>query len=322
MRTGILSNLLLFFLLFCEVGFGAGASLCDSSNRCRVLELLRIHSPNEFTCRVDQWKGIDRLKLRVTIRDLPIPEDPTASDQIRQTIEELLKHSGQIVLKNIQSRNYFRIFADVETDRNDLLDALRKQGLIRPVPAKQAKEEIEAIERPVPLSFSAGRLRPGKFEPAPAAVRSQPVYTGRSLKKLLDTEVDLSGLDSNTTLQEALEVIRLAFEPPLPLAIVWNDLQQNLFIDSETPIGVDGLTKIPLKLALELILSSVSAGTGRPVVLHGDTVLLIVSPEFAARQMKTQVYDVHELAGIPIFADEYGGSSGRTSYSNSGGSGR
>ena len=82
------------------------------------------------------------------------------------------------------------------------------------------------------------------------------------------------------------------------------------------------MTRIPLKLALELILSSASQGLGRPVVLQQDTILLVVSAQFAARQMKTHVYDIHELAAIPILIDEYSGGAGGASYSNSGGSGR
>ena len=111
MQSHVVSNLFLFSLFFCEITFGAGESLNDSSNRCRFLELIRMHSQNEFTCRVVQWKGIERLKLRVTIRNLSIPEDVVIADRIQQWIENRLKNSRNIVLQDIQSRNYFRIIA-------------------------------------------------------------------------------------------------------------------------------------------------------------------------------------------------------------------
>lgn len=290
---------------------------------CRVLEVIQIHKSGEFTCRVDRWKGIDDLKLRVMIRNFSPPEEKKAADQIQQWLEESLKSSQKIMLKNIRDRNYFRVMADVQIDQIDLIEAVQRDGLIQPVKSEPDKtEEILPVKEFTLPAYSPARLPAKETRTNLTKPERRPLYSKESLEQILYAEVDLSGLDSNTPLKEALELIRLSVDPPLPLVIVWNDLQQTLFLDPETPIRVDGFTKIPLKLAIELILSSVSAGPSRPVLLQEDRLLLVVSSRFAARRMRPAVFDIGELAAIPIFVDEFTSGVGRSSNSNSPGSGR
>ena len=293
------------------------------SGSCRVLELIRMNHPNEFTCRVDRWWGIDDLRLRVTVRDLSIPEDQSLAERMEKRIEDILNGSPAVRLENVHSRNYFRVIADVQIDHADLVETLQKEGLAPPVkkiPEKPAEGlPAETLSQ---SAYPVNRVYPKEVRQPAEKPAVRPPYSRQGLENILNAEVDLTGLDSNTSLKEALEVIRLSFHPPLPMVVLWNDLIQNLYIDPETPIGVGGLGRIPLKLALELILSSVSPGRGRPVVLQEDTLLLIVSSQFAQRMLRPRVYDIGELANIPVFADEPGIGGGTNSYSNSGSSGR
>lgn len=313
-------TVLIASLLPYGTSYGSSDSFAASDSRCRVLEVIRIHSRQEFTCRVDRWKGIDNLRLRVTIRNVSIPEEVTAREQAMEWLRSHLESSRYIILRNIEPRNYFRVVADVQTDRVDLLEGMLKKGLIRP---QESVSEKQLLTQVPPLNGSFQNHPPSKDIPIPLDKRqSKPLYSKAALEKVLSSEIDLSGLDSNASLREALEMIRLSVDPPLPMVIVWNDLQQTLLLDPETPIGVGGLTKIPLKLAIELILSSVSSGAERPVVLQENTVLLIVSSRFAAGRMNPGVYNISELAGIPVFVDEYSSGVQQSPLSNSGGSGR
>lgn len=289
---------------------------------CRVLEVIQIHNSGEFTCRVDHWKGIEDLKLRVTIRHFTPPEEQNEADQIQRWLGNTLHRARRVVLKNIRERNYFRVIADVQIDQIDLIWVLQKEGLIRPKKTELDKagetlpEDVPSLAN-APAGHPASQTRTNLKKP-----EQKPIYSKESLEKILYAEVDLSGLDYNTSLKEALELIRLSVDPPLPLVIVWNDLRQQLFLDPETPIRIDGFTKIPLKLAIELILSSVSAGPSRPVLLQEDRLLLVVSSQFAARRMRPAVFDISVLAAVPIFVDEFSGGMRGSSYSNSSGSGR
>jgi hypothetical protein len=296
-------------------GWSNGSNSPDS--RCRVLEVIKIHSPYEFTCRIDQWKGINNLRLRVKIRNVSIPEGED-SDPVTDWIRHRLDVSEGIRLHHIEPRNYFRVVADVSVGRFDLVEAMLKEGILRPHPSEPPQEVpdrndfLSVRDRLVEKDLSARLIKP----------QSKSLYSKESLEKVLATEVDLSMLDSATPLREALEIIRLSVDPPLPMVVIWSDLQQTLYLDPDMPIGVDGFTRISPKLAMELILSSVSPGAIRPVAVQEENLLLIVSSRFASQRMKSGVYDIRELASIPASADENSERIGGSTSSNSGGSGR
>jgi hypothetical protein len=57
----------------------------------------------------------------------------------------------------------------------------------------------------------------------------------------------------------AIDILRHAADPPLPIIVLWKDLDRNADIDRQTPIGMDGVSGVSLRTHLDLLLLAVSA---------------------------------------------------------------
>jgi hypothetical protein len=99
---------------------------------------------------------------------------------------------------------------------------------------------------------------------------------------------------------EAIDILRYSTSPPLNILVLWRDLADRADIDRTTPIGMDGVSGIPLRQHLELLLLSVSAGSAAKlgyVVNHG--VIIIATTESLPNKAKTRVYDITDLVSEP-----------------------
>ncbi|MCK5000064.1 MAG: hypothetical protein KAS23_11025, partial [Anaerohalosphaera sp.] len=84
----------------------------------------------------------------------------------------------------------------------------------------------------------------------------------KETEEQLETKVDLSELNVDTTLKNAVEMIRKSVDPPLKLIVMWTDLENNAFIQQDTPVGCsgEGLYNVPLRAGLDRVLASVGGG--------------------------------------------------------------
>ena len=84
----------------------------------------------------------------------------------------------------------------------------------------------------------------------------------RAIEKVLETRVDLSEFKNETSLVDALEMIRKSVDPPLKLIVMWSDLSNSAFIEQDTSIGCDGKGMYDIKLgnALKWVLKGVGGG--------------------------------------------------------------
>ena len=84
----------------------------------------------------------------------------------------------------------------------------------------------------------------------------------KAIEKQLETRVDLSKLNSDTNLEDALEMLRKSVDPPLKLMVLWNDLLNNAFIVKDTNVGCSGkdLHDVPLRAGIDIVLASASGG--------------------------------------------------------------
>src|SRR3990172_7375594 len=92
---------------------------------------------------------------------------------------------------------------------------------------------------------SLGFVRPAK------AVAAQPRKTFASLEKQLETPVDFSHWTRDTIFGQAIDDVKNSVDPPLRLIVLWRDLYENAAIDQETAIGMDGISGVPLGVALK-----------------------------------------------------------------------
>jgi len=128
--------------------------------------------------------------------------------------------------------------------------------------------------------------------------------------KQLDEIVDLSMLTSETPINEAIDELRRAVEPPLKIVVLWRDLYENADIDQTTPINMDGLPAIRLGKGLESLLKSVSGAFAELGYIVEDGVITIATIESLPSKMTAQVYDVTHLVGRAAYYQAVGGSGG------------
>ncbi len=126
----------------------------------------------------------------------------------------------------------------------------------------------------------------------------------RALREQLDRIVDLSELAQETPFSEAIQVLRGSVDPPLKVVVIWRDLYENAGIEPTEPINMEGVQQISLGAALEVLLKSVSSGTGiglRYAVKAG--VITIGTDQTVQPTLETRIYEIAGLAHTATAAD-------------------
>lgn len=111
---------------------------------------------------------------------------------------------------------------------------------------------------------------------------------------------DPSTFTPNMGFGEAIDILRNSTRPRLNIAVLWKDLNENADIYRYTPIGMDGLSKVTLRIHLKFLLMSVSAGSmGELGYVVDEGVIIIATRESLPVRRKTRVYDVTDLVAPP-----------------------
>ena len=96
----------------------------------------------------------------------------------------------------------------------------------------------------------------------------QPQSPGAArIREQLDQIVDLSALQAQTPLGEAVEILKNSVQPPLPLVVQWNSLN----VTAADPVGLDGLPSIKVGTALDLLVKGLSGSSYR---IQGDVIVI------------------------------------------------
>lgn len=138
-------------------------------------------------------------------------------------------------------------------------------------------------------------------EPAPV-IEQNPADD--AVNERLEQIVDLSNLTPSTTFFDVIEQIKTAVDPPLQIQPNWKDLLENGEVEQTTPAGIDPLTSIKLRKALEISLSAVSNDLAKLDYVVDEGVILIATTDSLPRKMITCVYN------IPALAYSYGSAKG------------
>ncbi len=154
------------------------------------------------------------------------------------------------------------------------------------------------------------RQRAGKWDSAAISktVAKTPAIRMVSAKSLLARKIDMSIFNQDMSLEEALDAIQKA---GLPLIIMWNDLENNAYVNPDTAIGFEGNGIATTKLALELVLKSVDQGASpiKYVIAGGAVTVATANLKVARKTMK--VYDISVLANMPWQNNQGNGRNGR-----------
>lgn len=136
---------------------------------------------------------------------------------------------------------------------------------------------------------SLGFVKPAK------AVAAQPRKTFASLEKQLETPVDFSHWTRDTTFGQAIDDVKSSVDPPLRLIVLWKDLNESAAIDQDTAIGMDGISGVPLGVALKSLLMAVAGNPGQLGYVVEGGVITVATKDSLKEKWQTRVYDIRDL---------------------------
>jgi type II secretory pathway component GspD/PulD (secretin)/tetratricopeptide (TPR) repeat protein len=120
------------------------------------------------------------------------------------------------------------------------------------------------------------------------------------VNKQLDTIVDLSKLSPDTTFADAIAILQNSVQPQLKIVVLWKDLEDNADITRLTRINMEPVSGIPLRKALDLLLSSVSGGgfVQLGYVVENGVVTVATKASLPSNLVQRE-YGVGDLLSIP-----------------------
>ena len=168
---------------------------------------------------------------------------------------------------------------------------------------------LEANRRSVPFSKEINYPRNWKEIAARREKALQEPLSPADIlvNKQLEQTIDLTMLTQETTLEEAINLLRNSVEPPLAIVVQWGDLTQNAFIERDTPVNIsgEGLVAIVLRTALSRILQAVSSAAMAELgYVVEDGIITIATRDSLPTSFKNEVYDVSDLLNPPANYDE------------------
>ncbi len=95
---------------------------------------------------------------------------------------------------------------------------------------------------------------------------------------------------------QAINILRNAAHPPLPIIVLWKDLDRNADVDRQTPIGMEGVSGVSLRTHLDLLLLAVSADSPTKLgytVRQG--VIVIATQGNLPLKRSTRAYDIADI---------------------------
>lgn len=188
----------------------------------------------------------------------------------------------------------------VRTGRECKSLAQREEKMDRKDWMKAGREITLILAAFLLLSYQASGANPTGSDPnnSPANQRNEPPKPiQRPFGRI---SAGPSTFTPNTPFGEAIDILRHSTDPPLPIVVLWRDLSENADIDRTTPIGMDGVSGIPLRQHLELLLRSVSAGSaGKLGYVVNKGVITIATQESLPGKRQTRVYHIADLVSPP-----------------------
>jgi tetratricopeptide (TPR) repeat protein len=200
--------------------------------------------------------------------------DPQNQDALvlNQTLEDMIYFKKQLEVQK-----------DGDKQRADILLKTDESGIPYAEELMYPKNWREITQKPT--------RRPDEpigLDPADLAVWEQ-----------LDKIVDLSQLQPQMPLSEAIEVIKNAVVPPLRIVVLWRDLEENAQVLQNTQINMDGLPAVRLEAALRNLLRAVSGAFAQLGFVVENGVITVATVQSLPSKLETRVYDVTDLLGAP-----------------------
>jgi hypothetical protein len=137
--------------------------------------------------------------------------------------------------------------------------------------------------------------------PAPV-IEQNPADT--AVHERLEQIVDLSVLEAGLSFAEVIEILSNSVDPPLQIQPNWKDLLENGEVEPTTPAGMDPLTGVKLRKALEVLLAGVSSEFAEISYVVDEGVIIIATIDALPSKMVPCVYEIPALSYSPGSAKE------------------
>ncbi|MBC8472065.1 MAG: hypothetical protein H8D56_21615, partial [Planctomycetes bacterium] len=115
--------------------------------------------------------------------------------------------------------------------------------------------------------------------------------------------VDLPNLTPGMSFGEVIEMLKNSVTPPIQIQPNWKDLLDNAEVEQATPAGLDPLTGIRLRKAIEILIAGVTSSQlgefGELTYSVDEGVVLIGTLDMLPPKMVHRVYDVTDLVSEP-----------------------
>ncbi|MGB2864048.1 MAG: hypothetical protein WBC05_12030, partial [Sedimentisphaerales bacterium] len=206
------------------------------------------------------------------------------------------QNNKALILKDtLEDMVFFRKQLEVEKEasrqRADILLKTDESGIPYAEELTYPKNWREIVQKPTRQPD-----KPIGLDPADAVVYEQ-----------LETIVDLSDLTSSTSFADVIMQLKSSVDPPLQIQPNWKDLLENAEVEQTTLAGMEPLTGIKLRKALEVLLAGVSGEFAIVDYVVDEGVIVIATDLALPQKMVTRVYDITDLVGEPA---NYGGMQG------------
>ena len=179
---------------------------------------------------------------------------------------------------------------------NTLVDNLR-QALMNAY--DEYEEKLEKMLQFAESRRDRDQSRLAKAMEQMKAIRPGPVIgpdpVDVAVHERLEEIVDLSNLTNSTSFVDVLEILSNSVDPPLQIQPNWKDLLENGEVEQTTPAGMDPLTSIKLRKALEILLDGVSGDFAELKYVVDEGVILIATEGSLPKKMVPLVYEIPAL---------------------------
>ncbi|MFZ2146227.1 MAG: hypothetical protein WAV28_03320, partial [Sedimentisphaerales bacterium] len=194
-----------------------------------------------------------------------------------------------LVLKDtLEDMIYFRKQLDLQKEsrkqRADVLMKTEESGIPYAEELTYPKYWRELIEKPTRQPD-----KPIGLDEADARVYEQ-----------LEKPVDLPDLTPGMSFGEVIEKLKNSVRPPIQIQPNWRDLLENAEVEPSTPAGMDPLTGVKLRKALEILIAGVSSvQLAQLTYVVDEGVIQIGTIDMLPPKMVHRVYDISDLVAEP-----------------------
>jgi hypothetical protein len=163
-------------------------------------------------------------------------------------------------------------------------------------------QAYEAYSTDLQRWLSNARAQRRMMEAALEDATGESSAAAQEVKQQLNMLVDVSALNRQVPLENAIDILRKSVDPPLNIVVLWKDVETNLFVQPSSPTNFEGSPRTKLGTALDLLVKGLYDGSAKPMwKIKDDTIVIgtaatLGQAQEAAGQSQVEA-DVVNLAG-------------------------